>query len=116
MKYDKNGNCIAVADIPYNNKNELFWDKINSHRKIINNSTYELKIGILGEYQKLIKTDNNGVETIIYNAKIAFILKTIGFLFCILFFVLIAVFTIKKALKNHHKISKKNSNIQTILI
>lgn len=72
---DSLGNLVEMRDIDINSlHNSHYWRNLRQTSKKINNSDYVIKkdLGLLNyfasSYSKLVKTDSNGIEYVVYDA------------------------------------------------
>lgn len=75
VEIDSSGNLIEMREIITNSQhNNSYWIKLRNPSKIINDNKYEMRnehgflnIFVAQSYSKLVKTDTNGDELVIYD-------------------------------------------------
>lgn len=108
--FDENGKCIEIKKIKDTIANNSYWNNyIFSTKRKIDQNEYILKndMGIFNilafSYSQLIKVNENGLETIIYDVSDTIIIKTLIIFLSVIIFISIVVSMLLKKLITKNK-------------
>lgn len=103
---DQNAVCIEMQEIPDSDENLAYWrHTLFKTERISGRSLYELRNNmgafnfLSASYAQLIKTDQNGIQTVIYDVSDLYNLKVLIICFGIILFVIIAIIVLVKQFK-----------------
>lgn len=103
---DNSATCLEIKEISNSIQNNTYWNHtVFAEKRLIGKDKFEIKndLGILNifttSYSKLVKTNENGIETVIYDISNHYRLKVLLMLFGIILFIIIVVCVIIKQIK-----------------
>ena len=100
IEIDYDGKMISVKSIPNTMENNSYWYKLQANKKSVGEYAYSTG-GIFMEYSKLIRTDENGNQSVLYEAgalgKIAVTLPLVALIVFPIAITLTAIIIIRKA-------------------
>ena len=90
---------ISVKSIPNTTENNSYWNKLQANKKSVGEYAYSTG-GIFTEYSKLTRTDENGNQSVLYEAgalgKIAVTLPLVALIVFPIAITLTAIIIIRK--------------------
>ena len=109
--FDSNANCIEVRRIEDTFENNSYWNKqIRSTRKKVGNCQYRIRndMGLLNitatSYSQLVKIEEDGTESILYDVNDECLAQTIfGLIVCVLFVAVALTCVITNMVKSQKK-------------
>ncbi|SEW32783.1 hypothetical protein [[Clostridium] fimetarium] len=104
--FNSSATCLELKMISNSTENNTYWNHtVFEKKRIVGKNEYEIKndLGILNivlpSYSQLIKTDENGIKTMLYNVNDSYGAKILVILVGIIIFIIIVVVGIIKEFK-----------------
>lgn len=104
--FNSSATCLEIKTVSNSTENNTYWNHtVFAKKRIVGKNEYEIKndLGILNvftsSYSQLIKTDEDGIKTTLYNVNSSYGLRVLLILVGTILFTIIAIFVIIRQFK-----------------